>query len=220
MDGALGQWYQAHLRFIPISLIYFHCRFYSKYLGLNALYLFIFFAVCFLGYYDEFVKGKYVPAWRNSYRINISSYLNFANNLEDKPSGNLMLWDDNIAYDGLIFMYENNLSYFNKRDYLNFSGIMDDNWIVTNLNKFIDVYCPASSSYIFIKFDVLNERALNILSTKYNLLKDNNYALLSYKFDKKIKHLRLDISSLPLFKHDKNLDGRNLIIHVNHIACV
>lgn len=220
LEGALGNWYQAHLRFIPIAIIYFYFRFLPKSLICNSLFIIIFLFGTISGYYNEFMKAKYIPGWRESYNRNISNYLSASNGLEQKSNDRIMLWDDNIALDGIVFLYQNNLSYFKNGDYVNYSGISDDQWIERNQKDYIDIFCPGKADFIIIKFDLINQTALNLLSKKYHLKNENTYYYLTYKFDKPIKQFRLNLSGLPEFQHDKNLDQRDLILHVSKVSCI
>lgn len=115
LDGALGQWYEAHLKFIPIAIAYFLFRFESLnglYEGLHKLLIILFMLFLSIGYWCDYKKAPAAKAWKNEKKATIPEHLIHPQVYLSSTEPDPLLWNKQMVHDGLVFLYKNKLSYF------------------------------------------------------------------------------------------------------------
>lgn len=162
-EGALGQWYQSHLKFIPLACIYFLFRMNTtstKGNTLRAVSMGLLLMGVLAGYYYEYIKAPYAKDWKADkghsalpHLINPKQFL--------ASTSDPLLWQPAMVNDGIEFFYRNNLSYFRLKKFPFVNNLTDDKWV--EKNKYLTILCPYHSKSVTIQFDSINKSNLSLI---------------------------------------------------------
>lgn len=221
-EGALGQWYQAHLKFIPVAIVYFlssnnvESRAHTIINKCLVIILVVFLA---LGYSREYIKGPYVKAWKNNITATIPEHLIHSDRFLSSTSPEPLSWDAGTVLEGISILYKNNLSYFAHTDSIYSNGFTQDRWVEKTTDKFFDVICPYQTKKLTIQLDRMNKDNLQFFPRKLNVTNNNGIYQITYYFPNEIKIFRLSLSDFLPYNSTNSMDLRKLLFHIAQIQC-
>lgn len=222
-EGALGQWYQSHMKFIPVAIAYFLSYFEMKSKVFQTLrYLLLSVLVMFLSFGSvlEYIKGPYVRVWKSNINASIPEHFVHPSHFLASQNMEPFSWDPKQVHDGLVLLYKNNLSYFRRSHPLPSKGLMLDGWVEKTDDRFFDIICPSASKSVVIQFDRINADNLSRFPKNMHLVNQLKAYQVTYSFYNEIKNFRLNVSEFEPYHGENTRDLRILLFHVTEIQCV
>ncbi len=222
-EGALGQWYQAHLKFIPVAIAYFLSSNETQSKGYTiARYLLLSILVTFLslGYVREYIKGPYVSGWKSNINASIPEHFVHPERFLSSKNSDPLSWDAQAVHDGLKLLYNNNLSHFRHSKAIASTGLNPDGWVEKTDDPFFDVICPSAAKSIIIHFDRINMNNMGFFPKNTHLVNQHEAYQITYYFHNEIKYFRLNVSKFAPYQSENARDLRILLFHVTDLQCV
>ena len=222
-EGALGQWYQTHLKFIPITIACFLSKSDIKSKGLVIVRCFLL-AVLILflamGYVSEYKKGPYVKIWKNNIKASIPDHLIHPEDFVSSSNSDPLLWDSKMVHDGLIILYKNNLSYFKVGSVLYSGGLTQDSWLEKTTDNYFNIICPYNSKSMTIQLDHINQHNLLLFPKAIKFSKKKDKYQITYNFQNEIKSFSLNVSKFLPYQVANSADLRKLLFHISEMQCI
>lgn len=153
IDGAMGQWYNAHTHFLAVGVVYF---LFSKIKGRaapaslasGALLIAL---LCFelAAYSADWKKAPYVVEYKERYIAQAPVILAFPEFIKDKSDPTqTMLWKYATVKPTIDMMYQHHLWIFNIKNPSIYGTTFDD-WIESN--QHVTAMCPAGSKQMLVQ---------------------------------------------------------------------
>ncbi|WPB57260.1 hypothetical protein [Xylophilus sp. GOD-11R] len=147
LDGALGQWYNAHTHFVGVAVGFYLVEKLgarqkaTRLLSGAALVLL---SICALaGYAADWRKAPYVAAYKLRFADQATAILAYPESLKDRRDPwQTMLWDYSVVKPGIDFLYAHKLWIFSSAQ-PTVSGVTSDDWLLADAP--MSVLCPAGS---------------------------------------------------------------------------
>lgn len=220
-EGALGQWYQAHLKFIPLAAIYFLFRInVNSNAGIitRAYAIGLLLLLILAGYYYEYIKAPYAKEWKADKGNTAIAHLLYPKQFLTSSSDPL-LWSPQMVVDGIQFFYQNNLAYFRLNKFPYASPLTDDHWVEKNkTNPYFTILCPSHAKSVTMTFDSINSDNLKLIPHS-KLSTDHDFYITNLPFKNNIKFFKFNLSQFSFYRHKNKVDERNLLFHVREITC-
>jgi hypothetical protein len=221
----LGQWYMAHTHFIPIMIFiclvhYLESK--NKFLKvISTVSVGLILLGSIVGYYCDWKKSPYVPAWKQQFIDQVPSLLEFTDLIQDQNYDfNTMLFNFEGARNGLKVLYKNKLWIFRDEKPVVFGGTKDG-WIADKKSVFI--MCPYQSSSIKFYLFRPNNSSPSEISVRTHLHSaklDAKNQTHEIQFDSEIAIIHFDLHGSPKANPFSNPpDERELVANINHLEC-
>lgn len=221
VEGALGDWYQTHLQFLPVATLYFLSKLTShnlwqKCLKVSAIAIMVLLVA--IGYKAEYTKAPYIKDWKNNIKGSLADQLARPSYFLDNQHPNPMLWKAENVYQGLLFFYSHHLAYF-RGSVAYSSPLTSDNWFEKKSMPFFSIVCPDDSNSLILTVDHINSDNIKLLTKTFKVIPADNHYQLYYTFSNKIKVMSFDTNEFTTFNTSNALDTRQLLFHVHSIKC-
>lgn len=226
LDGAMGQWYNAHTHFFAVATAFYlisTLKRNSFSLGATArlasLILLMMFGL--IGYYYDWKKSPYIPVWKERFLMQAPVLLAFPETIKDKSDPfNTMLWNYEEAKLGIDFIYENKLWIFkDQRPFV--VGLEPDGWMIAGRN--VMILCPSDSSHLQFLASRPDEWPKPLVSIKLEgkvVPLNIDGGEFSYKFIEGKAAVLIQSGAMnPPNPLVANGDTRSLVININSISC-
>ena len=225
LGDPLGQWYMAHTHFIPImifiSLVHYleSKNKFIKIVSIGSMGLIL--SGSFVGYYCDWKKAPYVPAWKQQFIDQVPTILEYSDLIKDPNKDfSTMLFNFQGAHNGLKVLYKNKLWIFSDEKPIVFGG-SNDGWIVDKKSVFI--MCPYQSKsirfHLFRPSDSLPSE-IRARSHSRSLKLDAKNQTHEIQFDSEIAIIHFDLHGSPKTMPFTNYpDERELVANINHLEC-
>lgn len=205
IDGSFGQWYNVHTHFIIVFDLYYlfiytgrGASFFKK-----VIYQFLIIIImigALAGYYFDWKKAKYIPAWKSQFIDQVPSLLLGLGEATHSPSlYESMLWDYTASKKGVVFLYKNHLSIFKEKKPLIF-GITEGSPFISGQK--VALICPFGTKNI--NFELSDDDSSDGLNLNEQKLETN----LGH-------HLHFTINTPGYFSYIPN--GVSPIVYFNYL---
>ena len=226
LDGALGQWYNTNTHFIAVAVCYYlfnslrtKRNFIDLTIRVMSIGVILYFAA--IGYYYDWKKSVYVPAWEEQFVAQAPVLLAFPDSILDKNNPfNTMLWNYPQAKAGVDFLYSKNLWIFRGKSPLTF-GLSDDGWM--EASRPVTIVCPTGSKKVSFRAWRPDGWRQSIISARYTGKRDlvpikNGETQLEFMEGKPV--VLLEGSDLgKSHPASSNGDVRQLVAIVGNVSC-
>jgi hypothetical protein len=153
IDGAMGQWYNAHTHFLAVGVVYFLFSKINRRVAPASLASGVF-LIGLLGfelaaYSADWKKAPFVAEYKERYIAQAPVILAFPELIIDKSDPTqTMLWKYATVKPAIDMMYKHRLWIFNIKDPEIYGTTFDD-WIESN--KHVTAMCPAGSEHMRVQ---------------------------------------------------------------------